>query len=144
MNKWNAKISAQHYPFSLDFYNFYMKICLENQIYNFIQRDHYIDNGCLCNYCSQKRQEIFVNAKNGLQIHDKIIHNEVVNNHINTVKTTVVNNFIKNVKQIHENRQKFLNKIKNSNNSIIRKNIMNNKSNKLQNSILNSLIKPQR
>jgi hypothetical protein len=144
LNEWFVKTTTQYTPFSLDFYNFYMKICLENQIYNFIQSDHYIDNGCLCNYCSQKRQEIFINVQNGINSHKKIIHNEIVNNHINTVKMNAVNNFIKNVKKIQENRQKILHQIKNSNKIIIRKNIMNKKSNKLQSSILNDIIKPNR
>lgn len=140
LNKWQTKITTLHTPFSLDLYNFYLKICLENQIYNFIQGDHYIDNGCLCNHCSQKRQELFMNAKNGINIHQKIYHNELVNTHINNVKSNAVNNFIKNVRQINEKRQKLLNQIKNSNRGIIRKNIMNKKSNKLQKNVFNGII----
>ena len=140
LNKWVIKISNLYIPFSLDLYNFYLKICLENQIHNFIQSEHYIDNGCLCNYCSQKRREIFLNVKNGIKVHEKIIHNQLVNNHINNVKTNVVNNFVKNARRINENRQKKLTQYGNSNKNIIRKNIMNKNSNKLQKGIFIDII----
>jgi hypothetical protein len=144
LNKWQKKTTDPYIPFSLDLYNFYLKICLENQIYNFIQGDHYIDNGCLCNYCSKKRNELFINAKNGVVVHEKIVHNELINDHINNLNKNVINNYIKNVRQIQENKKKILNQIKNSNKSILRKNIISQKSNKLQKNILNGIIKPNR
>ena len=51
---------------------------MENQYINDIDIDHYIDNGCLCVYCNEKRKEIYFRAKAGEHIFEKIIHNEVV------------------------------------------------------------------
>ena len=43
-----------------------MNLCLENQYINDIDIDHYIDNGCFCKYCSDKRKEIYFRAKAGV------------------------------------------------------------------------------
>jgi hypothetical protein len=56
-----------------------MNICLENQHINDIQIEHYIDNGCFCKFCSNKRREIYFKAKNGVTQFEKIIHTEVIN-----------------------------------------------------------------
>jgi hypothetical protein len=79
MNKWNSKITMSAVePYSLEKYNFYKEISNENQYYNFIQRDHYSDHGCICNSCSFKRRNIVFKIKNGEQVDTKIIHEEVV------------------------------------------------------------------
>ena len=64
--------------FSLEKYNFYKEITSENQFLNFIQRDHYLDHGCICNSCCYKRRQIFLKIKNGQQVDTKIIHEEAV------------------------------------------------------------------
>jgi hypothetical protein len=66
-------------PFSLEKYNYYKEISSENQFLNVIQRDHYLDHGCICNSCFHKRKQIFLKIKNGEHINNtKIIHEEVV------------------------------------------------------------------
>jgi hypothetical protein len=55
-----------------------MNLCLENQYINDIHIDHYIDNGCFCKYCSDKRKEIYFRAKSGQKKFEKIIHREVI------------------------------------------------------------------
>ena len=55
---------------------------LENQYYNDIQIDHYIDSGCFCNLCKNKRKKIFENAKNNIIINEKIIHEEEVKKYL--------------------------------------------------------------
>ena len=59
-----------------------MNLCLENQYINDIQIEHYIDNGCFCDLCKEKRRDIFFRAKNGETKFEKIIHNEVVSKEI--------------------------------------------------------------
>ena len=56
-----------------------MNLCLENQSIYDIQIDHYIDNGCFCKYCTNKRKDIFFRAKAGEKHFEKIIHTEVIN-----------------------------------------------------------------
>ena len=79
INKWISKLAFTNFePFTLEKYNFYKEISNENQYYNIIQRDHYLDHGCICNSCCYKRREIFTKIKHGQQVDIKIIHEEVV------------------------------------------------------------------
>jgi len=79
INKWNSKLESTNFePFTLEKYNFYKEISNENQCYNIIQRDHYLDHGCICNSCCYKRRDLFIKIKNGEQVDIKIIHEEVV------------------------------------------------------------------
>jgi hypothetical protein len=78
-NKWNSKtVMTSFDPFSLEKYNFYKEISSENQFLNVIQRDHYLDHGCICNSCCYKRRQIFLQIKSGQQVDTKIIHEEAV------------------------------------------------------------------
>lgn len=63
-----------------------MNLCLENQYINDIQLHHYIDNGCFCKFCKNKRRDIFFGAKRGETKFEKIIHTEVINEIINEEK----------------------------------------------------------
>lgn len=66
-------------------YDFYLNVCIENKYYNNnIEWDHYIDNGCLCMFCSKKRKEIVKKLKSGMKtINEKIIHdNELLKREI--------------------------------------------------------------
>ena len=75
---------------------------MENQYINDIQAEHYIDNGCLCMYCTKMRKNIFIRAKNGETHFEKITHQEAINtgvsqkiniiNKINTIKKGISNN----------------------------------------------------
>jgi len=80
LNIWNFKTAMTIFePFSLEKYNYYKEISSENQFLNVIQRDHYLDHGCICNSCFHKRKQIFLKIKNGEHINNtKIIHEEVV------------------------------------------------------------------
>lgn len=79
LNLWENKLCEKFIPYTDEQFNFYINLCLENQYYNDYQSEHYIDNGCLCILCSNKRVFIFNKFKNGEYNNDKIIHNEVVN-----------------------------------------------------------------
>ena len=79
INTWYKKICEDFTPYTQPEYNFYMNVCLENQYINDVQIDHYIDNGCFCKLCKEKRRTIFFKAKAGEKITEKIIHYEIVN-----------------------------------------------------------------
>ena len=77
-----------------------MNLCLENQFINDIQIDHYIDNGCFCKLCTDKRRDIYFKHKKGERNFEKIIHNEV----INEFKTEKINKMNQKLKNIVENK----------------------------------------
>jgi hypothetical protein len=80
LEQWLPKLSmVEAMPYSEDEFKFYINLCLENQYINDVQIDHYIDNGCFCEYCSKKRREIYFAAKAGVKNFNKINHNEIIN-----------------------------------------------------------------
>ena len=80
ISKWDARKLCMYFePYSLEQYNFYKELSRENQYYNIIQRNHYLDHGCICNACCQKRRMIVLRIKNGEDVNDiKIIHEEAI------------------------------------------------------------------
>ena len=97
IQKWESKIQSSFVmSYTSDEYKFYMNLCLENQYINDIQTEHYIDNGCLCLYCSKMRKDIFYRAKNGETHFEKIIHHDAVNKGLTQKinKLTILNKMI--------------------------------------------------
>ena len=82
-----------------------MKLSLENQYYDMIQSNHYIDNGCFCKCCVKKRRDIYFKALNGTYSNEKIIHEESVNEHNENLskKTEDVFNIINAINKKHKN-----------------------------------------
>jgi len=78
LESWVNKLDGIFESYTKAEYEFYMNICLENQFYNDIQFDHYIDNGCFCNGCTEKRRDTYFKALKGEPITEKILHSEVV------------------------------------------------------------------
>ena len=95
LQKWMENIDVEFIPYTESEFKFYMNLCLENQYINDIQENHYIDNGCFCQYCKNKRKEIFFKAKSGETIFEKIVHTEVINEvkieKINEIKSKIKN-----------------------------------------------------
>jgi hypothetical protein len=79
LNSWIPRQCETFTPYTEQEYKFYINLCLENQYINDIQIEHYIDNGCFCIHCTNKRGEIYFKAKNGTKYFDKIIHSEIIN-----------------------------------------------------------------
>jgi hypothetical protein len=103
---WHSKRCQDSTPYTKTEYNFYMNLCLENQYINDVQTDHYIDNGCFCKLCKEKRREIFFKAKSGEKITEKIIHNEIVNE-VHAEKINKISNKIKEFINNHGVNKKF-------------------------------------
>jgi len=78
LNMWQNRLTVDCIPYTENEYKFYMNLCLENQYINDIDIDHYIDNGCLCTYCTERRRDIYFRAKAGEKNFEKIIHREVI------------------------------------------------------------------
>jgi hypothetical protein len=102
IDMWENKTQDHFKSYTQDEYKFYVNLYLENQYINDIQAEHYIDNGCLCMYCTKMRKNIFIRAKNGETHFEKITHQEAINtgvsqkiniiNKINTIKKGISNN----------------------------------------------------
>jgi hypothetical protein len=86
VNSWNAKKTKSFDNFSNDEYKLYLSISRDNrkiELLNNIQSKHYIDEGCNCNRCSEKRRKLLFHINNmknkhipiSLKEDDYIIHN---------------------------------------------------------------------
>jgi len=82
LNEWVNKFANNFTPYTETEYHFYVVLYLENQHINDVQTEHYIDNGCYCNLCTNKRRQIYLKAKRGEKITEKITHDELVNENI--------------------------------------------------------------
>jgi hypothetical protein len=96
LNIWKNRITNEFTPYTENEYKFYMNLCLENQYINDIDIDHYIDNGCFCSYCSEKRKDIYFKAKSGEKNFEKIIHNELIKNEKIKEITKKINSIVHN------------------------------------------------
>ena len=117
LNEWTNKSTILFEPYTKEQYNHYLTICLENQYISDLDTNHYIDLGCLCKLCSNKRQNIFQRAKNGEKINEKINHNELVNE-FNKKQQIINSNINKQIKPNNNfnrdiNRSKMNNMMKN-------------------------------
>jgi len=74
----NRTYDTNFKPYNKNEFIFYMKLCLENQYMNDVQVDHYIDNGCHCKFCINKRRNIFMGAKRGETKFEKIVHENLI------------------------------------------------------------------
>lgn len=106
LNNWNNKLCEEVIPYTHSEFVFYINLCLENQHINDIDYDHYIDNGCFCIYCTEKRKEIYFKAKAGETKFEKIIHREVVNE-VKNEKINKINNKLKEMIKYQTSKQKF-------------------------------------
>ncbi len=94
---WENKTCENYIPYNKNEYELYNEISKENQFYSFIQREHYLDFGCICKSCYTKRLEIMRKIRSGQKNVDlKINHMEIVstkrNKKLNIIKKIVKNN----------------------------------------------------
>ena len=106
LENWTNKLDNYVIPYTEDEYKFYLNLCLENQYINDIQIDHYIDNGCFCKFCSEKRRNIFFKAKAGENKFEKIIHNQVINEKNNN-KMKFISNKLREIIKNQKSRIKY-------------------------------------
>ena len=104
LNSWESKMTSEFTSYTPTEYSFYMKTSLENQYYDMIQLNHYIDNGCFCKCCIQKRRDIYFKALNGTYSNERIIHEESVNEHHNNL-TKKTEELIKAINNIQKKRK---------------------------------------
>jgi hypothetical protein len=91
---WKRKTTSEDNffePFTQSEYIFYYQLCIDNHFYTDMQREHYIDSGCICMACIVKRKSIIEKVKNGLLLDDsdKIKHFESVNIMVTNIQNKV-------------------------------------------------------
>jgi hypothetical protein len=131
LNTWNSKTTELIIPYTPEQYILYNQISLENQTTNDIQREHYIDIGCLCIPCSIKRNILLSKAQRGEKITEKIIHNDAVNEIKKVInnKNKLLQERISKINNLIQHNNSKLNRTS-SNTSILVKNNMINTVNK--------------
>ena len=100
LNEWSNKITGEFEAFTIDQFKLYKEISTENQFNNVIQRNHYLDFGCICKSCFFKRKQIINKIKSGMtDINIRVIHEEAVaEKKIRKVK--VLSNICNNIQKI--------------------------------------------
>lgn len=82
-NMWNLKSTSHVIPYTQQEYKLYEQITMENCHLDFIQRNHYMDEGCRCLACNSKRKEIAQKVVKGLHVSETI-------HHVNTKKELII------------------------------------------------------
>ncbi len=78
INEWLQKSSTALYtPFTNKEYKLYEEITIENCHLDYIQQNHYLDEGCICNSCNTKRIKVCEQIKqNQINSTTKVWHEE--------------------------------------------------------------------
>lgn len=104
-NEWKSKSTFNVMPYTFEQYKIYEEITIENAHIDYIQIDHYMDEGCKCKACSIKRKEISLKLLRGINVSERIFHTEAKSqliqkraDKINRINT-FINNLPKNNKQ---------------------------------------------
>jgi hypothetical protein len=79
VNNWSKKATNSFISYTENEYRMYEELTLENAHLDYIQVNHYIDEGCLCKACFIKRKQLAIQIINGQQVTERIIHSEAKN-----------------------------------------------------------------
>lgn len=79
INEWTIKSTKEFIPYTPDQYTVYEQITIENTHIDYIQLNHYMDEGCLCKACSIKRCEMANKLNIGMSVTDRIVHSQAKN-----------------------------------------------------------------
>ena len=110
VNQWIIKSTSDFVSYTADQYKMYEELTLENAHIDYIQLNHYMDEGCLCKACCIKRNAIANKIMRGicLSVNDHIKHDEAKNELINkrVERVNKINNVIKSLPQQQKIRGK--------------------------------------
>jgi len=114
LSDWENRVKESIIVYNKSEYELYFKIIIENNTKNLIQKNHYIDLGCTCMVCNNKRNNILERVKKGEKIIEKIEHNELVEKYIINKKKIIIDN----INNINTAKRNNLNKMINVNHGI--------------------------
>lgn len=73
-SRWIKKSCDNFISYNEEQYKMYEDLTLENSHIDFIQTEHYMDEGCGCKACSLKRTLIVSKILSGIEVNDRIVH----------------------------------------------------------------------
>lgn len=79
INQWSQKQTQSFHFYTENEYKMYDELTIENVHLDYVQVNHYMDEGCLCKACFIKRSEISSKISNGQQITDRVVHSDAKN-----------------------------------------------------------------
>ena len=91
LNEWSSKQSEEENVYNKEEYQLYFSITLENRSRFNIQMNHYLDLGCKCKFCNNKRKSLLDKAKKGEIIKERVCHNELVKENLLKIKNKIKN-----------------------------------------------------
>ena len=77
-NHWLQLSTTNFISYSPEQYKMYEELTIENSHMDYIQLNHYMDEGCLCEACNIKRKSISNNLLNGKVVTDHIHHSDAI------------------------------------------------------------------
>ena len=101
ISEWDKKSCNKIKAYTQSQYDVYNEITMENSHLDYIQSQHYIDDGCKCNLCNIKRLNIRNKIIRGGQITEKIYHNDKKNKII--LKALLEQKYPRKIKQTAKN-----------------------------------------
>jgi uncharacterized protein YktB (UPF0637 family) len=78
-NEWLMKSTCIRNSYTPEDYNIYEDITKTNYHIDYLQSDHYMDEGCLCKACCIKRNEIAGKLIMGQVVTERIVHSDAKN-----------------------------------------------------------------
>ena len=98
-NEWLLKSTEIRNSYTPEDYNIYEDITKTNYHIDYLQSDHYMDEGCGCKACSIKRAELALKLIKGIPTYERIVHTEAKTELITRRVTHVnrINNAIRNM-----------------------------------------------
>lgn len=78
-NEWLSKSEEDFVSYTTEQYHLYEELTIENSHIDYIQMDHYFDEGCVCKACNIKRNEVAVKLLQCVDVSERIIHTDAKN-----------------------------------------------------------------
>ncbi len=75
-DEWIKKSREPFEVYSPSEYKLYEDLTIENSHIDYIQNDHYMDEGCKCKACKIKRKDVATKLLRGIPVTGKITHND--------------------------------------------------------------------
>lgn len=75
-NDWYYRSTDERESYSFEQYKLYEEITIENSHFDYVQFDHYMDEGCVCKACNFKRTEMATKIMRRIPVTERLVHTE--------------------------------------------------------------------